>query len=149
MMKSTWRCPCCRNRKSSRVKVDDAQDEARARAEGKLGRTQGTHARRRVEGRGWRALREPTQTFDAVGHPVVSCVCESWSTFLCRGGEGANCRRIGRIDWRVVGNSSGRFKRVLRAQYVQDALDSFLIGRPAIVWWLRKLELREKKRGPR
>jgi len=48
----------------------------RARAEGKLGRTQGTHAKRRVKGRGWRALRrELTQTFDAVGHPVVSCVC--------------------------------------------------------------------------
>lgn len=67
----------------------------RARAEGKLGRTQGTHARRRVKG-GWRALRrELAQTFD------------------------------------------------------EDALDSS-IGRPAIVWWLRKLELREKKkRGPR
>ena len=49
----------------------------RARAEGKLGRTQGTHAKRRVEGRGRMALRrEPTQTFDAVGRPVVSCVCE-------------------------------------------------------------------------
>ena len=46
-------------------------------------------------------------------------------------------------------NSSGRLERVLRAQYVRDALDG-LIGRPAIVWWLRKLELREKKkRGPR
>lgn len=49
----------------------------------------------------------------------------------------------------LIRNSSGRLERVLRAQYVRDALDG-LISRPAIVWWLRKLKLREKKkRGPR